>query len=346
MDRITQTDIFESFSSQSPRNNKGHASRDTSRNTPHGTSQDTPESAAPSQQMSYEDIELAYREEHPLLKYYDIIDPEDYNVKLDIGSVIRYSDRIDKISSILQIIDIQYLGDTITTLRVAKQKYDGTVYANQMWNIHPAHYYLFLYRAKNKAQMRIEHPSRKQNEYETDRQRRPIPKTPEQKVMERITQNTLDFEALSRHDPSIRDKIVKGDRRSDALNGTRNDAQSHANYRYHDNYSSYADRPSDRATVCPTDRLTDRPTDRPTEVAMKSLLDSDSDDEPIIKPVKVSRKPKTHVHSGYTAHGGHVPTRSQTRSHNRSRELDAILNKRRQNRRGKIQLTEEEINML
>lgn len=334
MDRITQTDIFESFSSQSPRNNKGHASRDTSRNTPHGTLQNTPESVAPPQQMSYEDIELAYREEHPLLKYYDIICPEDYNAKLDIGSVIRYSDRIDKISSILQIIDIQYLGDSITTLRVAKQKYDGTVYANQMWNIHPAHYYLFLYRAKNKAQMRIEHPSRKQNEYETDRQRKPIPKTPEQKVMERITQNTLDFEALARHDPSIRDKIIKGDRQSNVRNGTRNNAQSHVNYRYHDNYSSYADRPSDRATVCPTDR--------PTEVAMKSLLDSDSDDEPIIKPVKVSRKPKTHVHSGYAAHGDHV----STRSHNRSRELDAILNKRRQSRRGKIQLTEEEINML
>lgn len=322
MDRITQTDIFESFSSQSSRNNKGYASRDT------------PESVAPSQQMSYEDIELAYREEHPLLKYYDIIDPEDYNVKLDIGSVIRYSDRIDKISSILQIIDIQYLGDTITTLRVAKQKYDGTVYANQMWNIHPAHYYLFLYRAKNKAQMRIEHPSRKQNEYETDRQRKPMPKTQEQKVMEKITQNTLDFEALARHDPSIRDKIVKGGRQNETRNGTRNDIQSHVNYGHRDTYTSYAEHPHNRRT------------DRPTEIAIKSLLDSDSDDESIIKPVKVSRKSKTPAHSTYTAHGTHPPMSNQPRSHNRSRELDAILNKRRQNRHGKIQLTEEEINML
>ena len=164
--------------------------------------------------------------------------------------------------------------------------------------------------------------------------------------MEKITQNTLDFEALARHDPSIRDKIVKGGRQ----NNTRNDTQSRANYGYHDNYSSYADhppnRPTDRLTDRPTDRLTDRPTDRPTEVAIKSLLDSDSDDEPIIKPVKVSRKPKTPARAGYAARGGRAPNHNQTRSHNRSRELDAILNKRRQSRRGKIQLTEEEINML
>lgn len=202
MDRITHSDIIKSFAKDA-QNDSAHEIND------------------------YGPIESMYREEHRVLNYYDIIRPENYDEVLIPGAVIRYSDRIDKISSILQIIDVKCgNGNKILNLRVGKQNKDHTIDSRNIWNIYPDHYYLFLYRSKHNdicnnpviVDTKLDHPSRqtrpmqhKQNRRsgrsrqsgQSGRSRQGRPS-----LAQKLNQNTLDLDALMKHDPSIRSRII------------------------------------------------------------------------------------------------------------------------------------------